>query len=96
MVKPLRLRSSVKWFAQLMEQKLRDNDHKDHWSYSTEGYLIGRITDEYAELKRAKSFNDKIEECVDIANFAMMIADCANNKGRIRQRPQQRTAVGPD
>lgn len=96
MSKPIKLRASVKWFAQRMEQKLRDNDHKDHWSNSSQGYLIGRIADELKELKSAKFINDRIDECTDIANFAMMVADNANHGHRIRPRLQQRTACGPE
>ena len=69
------MRPTLRRFAKMMELKLKDNDHKSHWHHSTIGYLKGRLHDEVKELDNAKCYNDMVEECLDIANFAMMIAD---------------------
>lgn len=70
------LRPEVLGFALLMEAKLRLNDHKRHWSKCADDYLFGRLKDEVEELHIALTFHHRvIEECVDVANFAMMIAD---------------------
>jgi predicted house-cleaning noncanonical NTP pyrophosphatase (MazG superfamily) len=53
--------------------KLAKNRHKTHWLDSDLSYLIDRLDDEVAELKRDPSW----EEAADVANFAAMIADAA-------------------
>lgn len=78
--KKIRIRREVRWFAEQMELKLQDNDDKTHWSLSTNGYLQGRIADELKELQDTKWPVEKLEECVDVANFAMMLADNIKNK----------------
>lgn len=76
-------RAEVQAFAILMERKLRANDHKSHWSGCTLTYLLQRLDDEVAELRAAKySRARRAEECVDVANFAMMIADTAVALGK--------------
>lgn len=49
---PLALRPEVAAFAQLMEQKLRENDHKRGWRCCTVRYLSVRLGNELAELRR--------------------------------------------
>lgn len=76
----MKLRESVRWFAERMEEKLKANDHKGGWRNGncTLQYLSMRLTQERKELKKAIASMDKeliIKECADIANFAMMIAD---------------------
>ena len=73
------VRPEVARFAELMEQKLADNDHKPHWRESlstSEAYL--RLMQESTELLGALLQGDPdaiVDEAIDIANFAMMIAD---------------------
>jgi NTP pyrophosphatase (non-canonical NTP hydrolase) len=88
-VSALKLRPEVEAFAQLMEQKLRQNDHKDHWSHEEPGWLLKRLHGEADELGGAVrkyrldvpptcSTGDRWRigaEAADVANFAMMIAD---------------------
>ena len=72
------LRDSVKWFATEMERVLKTNDYKGGWKNCTLQYLSMRLTQERKELKEAIKSNDAeeiINECCDIANFAMMIAE---------------------
>lgn len=76
-------RDEVIWFAEVMEDKLKKNDHKTHWKYAEIGYLSKRLHQESKELSRALQHTDEteqsnleiIQECADVANFAMMIAD---------------------
>lgn len=88
-VKPdVMCRNSVRWFSERMEAKLAKNDHKGGWKNCELQYLSMRLTQERKELygaleNRAKgSFfgtshddNEIIDECADMANFALMIAD---------------------
>lgn len=71
-------RNSVRWFATKMEAKLAKNDHKRGWAGCELQYLSMRLTQERKELTDAIKSKDKqriIDECADIANFALMIAD---------------------
>lgn len=73
------IRQEVLKFAQWMEKKLQENDHKGGWETMETDWLIGRIDEELCELRRKvkeEAPNRHIaRECADIANFAMMIAD---------------------
>lgn len=74
------IRTEVKAFAEIMEQKLKENDHKHHWSDSDNSWLLERLLEEVKELESimdslSTSDEEKQRECADIANFAMMIAD---------------------
>lgn len=76
----MEVRSEILWFAEQMERKLRDNDHKRKWDECTQRYLVNRLFEEATELSRAvsegrESEQSIIEEAADVANFAMMIAD---------------------
>lgn len=79
-------RNSVRWFATKMEAKLAKNDHKGGWGSCELQYLSMRLTQERKELTEAIKSKDKqriIDECADIANFALMIADkFGENYGR--------------
>lgn len=91
----IRRRSAVLWFSDLMERKLKQNDFKSGWDSCSFKYLLDRTRDEIDELLYAwfnhrhkeewnKPLDDKdsdkiIKECVDIANFVMMIADNTRN-----------------
>lgn len=44
------LRPEVAAFAQLMEEKLRENDHKRGWKNDLPRHLLARVCDELAEL----------------------------------------------
>lgn len=82
----IRLRWCVSWFAEQMERKLRENDHKGGWNNCDALYLIGRINQEMDELQAAIMDGEGpfeiAREAVDVANYAMMIADQAR-KGKL-------------
>jgi len=70
------IRIELQKFSQAMEQKLQLNDHKEHWSDCSNEWLFHRLLEEISELY--DSINQDIniaDEAVDVANFAMMIAD---------------------
>ncbi len=74
------LRPALAEFAAQMEAKLRANDHKRNWRLCTLGYLRARLSQELAELDEALADGDPylvLDEAVDVANFAMFIADVA-------------------
>ena len=85
---PVKLRTEVAWFAQQMELKLRENDHKGDWIAFGCDYLQRRMRAESVELEQAivdagspPWGQDEphrvaiIREAADVANFAMMLAD---------------------
>lgn len=75
------MRDQVKWFAEQMEAKLQENDHKGGWENCSVEYLLNRLNEEAQELFYAtetpNSMETIIREAADVANFAMMIADKA-------------------
>lgn len=81
----MEVRESVKWFAEQMENKLKENDKKGGWDDCNIYWLIQRIREETNELLSAVNLNRDlgvtkesiIREASDVANFAMMIADIA-------------------
>jgi len=85
-------RKAVTDFAKLMEERLRDNDHKGGWANDTPSSLLARIFEEWLELRdalkvvtpwgRRQDYCRKAVccECADVANFAMMIADNLSNR----------------
>lgn len=83
----LGLRDPLQKFAIEMERQLRENDHKDGWDGLSMQQLINRVRQETGELEQAiqkarrdDSWGKVIEEAADVANFAMMIADLADDK----------------
>jgi len=78
-----RWRNEVVIFADAMEAKLKENDHKQHWSSMPMQYLIGRLAEEQEELREAVergNHKEVLREAADVANFAMMIADVAKRE----------------
>lgn len=75
----VKLRPVVAAFAEAMELKLRENDHKGHWRYCSGTYLFNRLRGEVNELSRAPA-DQRLAEAADVANFAMMIADNARSR----------------
>jgi hypothetical protein len=83
-----RLREPVQWFAEQMEHTLRRNDHKGGWQDMSFDDLLERLHEEVEELSNLPLEHDVtvhriIRECTDVANFAMMIADCSKRAAGI-------------
>lgn len=75
------MRNSVKRFAELMEARLMENDHKGGWENDMPTALLVRMMEETGELARemvlrqVSSPTQLAREAADVANFAMMIAE---------------------
>ena len=77
------MRDEVVWFAQEMETNLRANDCKGGWDGCSPKWLMNRLRQETAELRRAIEHGNPeaiLSEAADVANFAMMIADNARQR----------------
>lgn len=77
------LRPSVADFAARMEATLKKHDAKkggqENWRCEGERVMLARLKIEIAELELALidgTPREAAAEAVDVANFAMMIADC--------------------
>lgn len=80
-------RKEVRSFAIAMEKTLQLNDYKGGWSRMADEEIIARILEETGEIITAKACitgNNPEQECIDVANFAMMLWDNL----RIRLTPQ--------
>ena len=76
------IRKEVKVFSLSMERKLSQNDHKMGWQKCEDVELLKKLNIELEELIYAlenESTKSIIDECADVANFAMMIADKRSN-----------------
>jgi NTP pyrophosphatase (non-canonical NTP hydrolase) len=73
-----KVNQTVKWFAERMKNKMMQNNHKRNWRDEPLQDLIIAISTEFGELVEALEkgdFEEIIDECADVANFAMMVAD---------------------
>jgi len=73
-------RPELEWFARRMEDKLFQKDFKGGWQKETYMSLLRGMMLEIVELTEAiteKDSNEIIDEAVDVANYAMMMADNA-------------------
>ena len=79
------VRPAILKFAIEMERVLKENDHKTGWEDCDFGYLLERLREEVEELYECFDYSAGsrlltqkefiIKECVDVANYCMMIAD---------------------
>lgn len=68
----MNLRPKVQKFAELMESRLREHDHKGGWEKDDERTLARRLVANAETLPAGG-----VEAAVDTANYAMMLADKA-------------------
>lgn len=73
------IRPEVKQFVGIMEQKLRENDHKAHWLDAGDvPYFMERTHQEFIELSDALRLEsppeEVLREAADVANMVMMVA----------------------
>jgi NTP pyrophosphatase (non-canonical NTP hydrolase) len=77
-------RGSVTWFSWHMEAKLQKKDYKGGWSDLDDIYLFALLQEEMAELLHAiaegAAVDRVIDEAVDVANIAHMLADNAERR----------------
>lgn len=78
------LEDAVNKFSNRMLRKLRMNQHKGNaagWRNTTFSNLLKMLKDEIVELEvellDQEDYDFIIDECANVANFAMMIADNA-------------------
>lgn len=72
------VRVQVRRMSLLMELKLRKNDFKGGWSNVPVHKLLDLLEAEVRELREAVESGDPLDiaqECADVANYAMMVAD---------------------
>lgn len=72
------MREALREFADEMEKKLAQNDHKSSWLALPVEALLRKLEIELEELKVAVQFEspeDAQRECADVANFALMLWD---------------------
>jgi len=71
------LRPALDEMSQLMESRLRDNDHKGGWGSCSWKYLHEGIRKNNRKLRDAMMRRDPeaIQHAIDLANYAMMIVD---------------------
>ena len=82
------MRGVIQWFAEKMEDELRENDPKGGWHGCSYSYLCHKLLEEVGELVAILMDGENgnvTEEAADIANYAMMIAD--NACGPLPQAP---------
>lgn len=85
------LRPAVRVFAEAMEVRLRENDYKGGWGKTrcSIDYLERRLVQEFVEYmgnKACETGNNPEGECVDIANFAMMLYHRQNRTGELFEK----------
>lgn len=87
----MELRPEIQWFAEQMERKLQENDHKPGWKEDSIESLLWTLEGKYSKLylaslftfeglKREGTYEKLVSELIDVGNYAMMIADNANRK----------------
>lgn len=74
------VREEVQWFAQQMENALRENDHRGGWDLEPFGYFCTKIHETVHKLTSQRFENNPdwdlvIKKAVDLANYSMMAAD---------------------
>jgi len=75
------IRPELQKFVELMENKLKANDFKGGWQECKLEWLVVRLKQEVGELEEAIMCGKNItDEAIDVANFAMMIADNCGEK----------------
>ena len=90
---PTRPRDSVIWFAEMMEAKLKLDDNKPNWEAEDLERMLNGLSDEMEEVIEAFYWHNEtdsprnkaklIQECIDVANFAMFIASMVDpNKSK--------------
>ena len=79
---------TINWFGRRMQLKMeaRKDKHPDGWRVVPQSFMYRRLAEEVGELAEAMikcaTSAEVINEAVDVANCAMMIADIADrNRG---------------
>ena len=78
----------LRWFVRQMKEKLKQNEYKSDWRKLSTKKNMKAIKDELRELSFElfgydENFNNGdsvIDECADVANRAMMLADLVKSQ----------------
>lgn len=85
--RPIIPREQVMEFAEIMEAKLLQNDHKTNWRTLTDAKILDLLASEIQELVIALNRNEPddavIRECADVANCVMFLADKRAKWGKV-------------
>ena len=84
----MNIRPEVQRFAELMEWKLRANDHKPGFQLMSLQSIIERMREEAQELLAEGQEESTLDEAIDVANFA------AYGYSKIAQRVQAQDPGG--
>ncbi|MEA3272449.1 MAG: hypothetical protein U9P90_02170 [Patescibacteria group bacterium] len=79
---------SINAFVLKMREKMYNNIHKMLWKECKYGYLFKKLLEATEKLAKAIVNYEKeniIKESVDIANYAMMLSDIAEDDGVIKK-----------
>lgn len=77
------IRPELEHFANLMEEKLKKNDYKGGWKDEPPTYLklcIKNAFNEFLNEYQDGSVDSVIDECIDMANYCMMLVDVLSLK----------------
>ena len=69
------MKKRLKKFLVAMEYKFILHQNKGSFDWKSRDKLIEELEREIGELKQAKTKEEVVSECADIANYAFMIAD---------------------
>ncbi len=72
------LRPAVKWFAEIMEAKLKANDHKSGWLNNTPDSLLTRLKEETKELIEVLEWRKR--DTGRSAGDGLLVTDVSNEK----------------
>ena len=75
MNEPDKLNASVLCFAVFMFQRLIKNTYREHWDEKSLHFLISKLNQNLQDLMKGDDSKRMFTDCVDIANYAMMIAE---------------------
>ena len=90
------LRPALRAFAEIMEARLKANDHRPSWTNETDAFLLDRLREELAKLSRAVddaallkpgSQPRIVREAADVANFAMFLGERWRSRTRRETNP---------
>ena len=84
------LRPALVKFSRHMEDRLRAHDDRPGWSNEPFDYLYGRMLFKSDELPWGKDKSLAIKNAVDIANYAMMIADNLSAEQELEDQKSQK------
>ena len=90
-----KLRPTIRWWAERMEEELKKNELKGGWLDEDYDYYLRRAKFNLSEIKLGSIFTNNIRHkeelyvikcCADVSNFCMMLADNVRELIKIKRR----------